>query len=158
VILGLARCRGFQRLLHRPTGGVVDMDDPAMAVPTLPGQVPVLTKFVGRPTQVEWHAQLCQPVDRLRGMFDDKFDCRAVVEPRARDHRIFDMAFKGVAGFEHRRNPALRPRRRAIRQRALGQHRHLVFLRQLQRRCQPCRARSDDEDVGFHAFTPRFRW
>ena len=42
VMLGCAARRLLQRLLHRPAGGVVDMDDAAVAVPALAGQVPAL--------------------------------------------------------------------------------------------------------------------
>ena len=95
-------------------------------MPAFARQVPVLAKFIGRPAQIERHAQLRQPVNRLRGMFDDEFDRFAVVEAAACHHRVFDMAFKGVAGFEHRRNPALRPGRCAVGQRTFRQHRDLA--------------------------------
>ena len=35
----MRRGRAFQRLLHRPAGRVVDMDDAAVAVPALARQV-----------------------------------------------------------------------------------------------------------------------
>ena len=58
------------------------------------------------------------------------------------------MRFEAVAFLEHRRDPALRPARRALAERALGDHRDLVRLGEIERRGQPGRARSDDEDVG----------
>ena len=103
--------RFLQRLLHRPAGGVVDMDDAAVAVAALAGQVPALAVRVA----VEGHAELRQPGDRRRRMLDDELDRGAVVEPGAGDHRVLDMAFEGVAGLEHRRDPALRPAGRALR-------------------------------------------
>jgi hypothetical protein len=127
-------------------------------MPAFARQMPVLAKFVGRPAEIERHAQLRQPVDRLGACSMTNSTVARLLRPRARHHRVFDMAFKGVAGFEHRRNPALRPCRGAIGQRTFGQHGDLVLLRQLQRCCQPCSTRSDDENVGFHQFTPRFRW
>ena len=129
--VGMRLCGGFQRLLHRPAGGVVDMHDPPPAVPAFTRQMPVLAKFIGRPAQIERHAQFCQSVYRLRGMFDDKLHRFAVVEAAACHHGVVDMAFKGVTGFEHRRNPALRPRRCAVGQRTFRQHRDFARLREL---------------------------
>ena len=99
--------------------------------------------------EIERHAELRQPLDRFGRVFDDKFDRRRGCSARARDHRILDMALKRIAGFQHRRNPALRPRGRAVGKRAFGKHDHLSLWRQLQRRRQPRRTRTDDEDVGY---------
>ena len=120
-MLGLAARRLLQRLLHRPAGGVVDMDDAAVAVAALAGQVPALLAV-----RVERHAELGQPLDRRRRVLDDELDRGAVVEPGAGDHRVLDMALERVAGLEHRGDPALRPAGRALS--ALGQHRHLEAL------------------------------
>ena len=109
VMLGLAAAALLERLLHRPAGGVVDMDDAAVAVAALAGQVPGVA--VGG--DVERHAQLGQPLDRRRRVFDDELDGGAVVEPGAGDHRVLDMALERVAGLEHRGDPALRPAGRA---------------------------------------------
>ncbi len=57
-----------QRLLHRPAGRVVDMDDAAMAVPALARQVEVVA------FRVERHAELDQPLDRARRALDDELD------------------------------------------------------------------------------------
>lgn len=93
----------LQRHLDGVAGRVVDMDDAAVAVPALARQVQRVA------VHVERHAQLCQPGDRARCAFDHHFDDRAVVQACAGDHRILDMAFEGVAGLEHRGDPALRP-------------------------------------------------
>ena len=141
-MLGCLRGRAFQRLLDRPAGGVGDMDDAAVAVPALAGQVQRAV-LAG-----ERHAELDQARDRARRRFDDMLDHRAVVEPGAGDHRVVDVRFEAVAFLEHRGDPALRPARRAFAERALGDHRDLVRLGKVERRRQPGRARADDEDVG----------
>ena len=48
VMLGLAAAALSQRLLHRPAGGVVDMDDAAVAVAALAGQVPAVAVVARR--------------------------------------------------------------------------------------------------------------
>ena len=138
--VGMGMRRLLQRLLDGPAGGVVDMDDPAVAVPALAGQVPALAVAVAG----EGHAQLRQPRDRRRRVLDHELDRGAVVEAGAGDHRVLDMRLERVAGLEHRRDPALRPAGRAL---ALGQHRHLEALREVERRRQPGRAGADDQDV-----------
>ena len=140
----------FQRLLHRPAGGVVDMDDPAVAVAALAGQVPAIAAAVG----VERHAQVREPRDRRRRVADDQLDRIAVVEPRAGDHRVLDMAFERVARLEHRRDPALRPAGRTL---PLGEHRHLEALREVERRGQPGRAGADHDHVEL-ALSHPCRW
>ena len=111
VMLGLAAAALLQRLLHRPAGGVVDMDDAAVAVAALAGQVPGRSLVA---VDVERHAELGQPLDRRRRILDDELDGRAVVEPGAGDHRVLDMALERVARLEHRGDPALRPAGRAL--------------------------------------------
>ena len=78
---------------------------------------------------------------------DDMLDHRAVVEARAGDHRVVDMGVEAVAFLEHRGDPALRPVGRALAERALGDHRDLARLGEVERRGQPGRARADDQDV-----------
>ena len=79
-------------------------------------------------------------------LLDHELDGGAVVEPGAGDHRVLDMALERVAGLQHRGDPALRPAGRASEP-ALGQHRHLEALGEVQRRGQPRRAGADDQDV-----------
>ena len=74
-----------------------------------------------------------------------------VVEPGAGDHRVVDVRFEAVAFLEHRGDSALRAGARAVAERALGDHRDLVGLGEVERRGQPRRARADDEDVGVDA-------
>ena len=95
--------RCFQRLLDRPSGCVVDMDDPAMAVSAFARKMPVIT------LQIERYAKLCKPLDRNGRIFDNEFNGRTVVQPATSHHRVFNMIGKIVARFENCRNTALRP-------------------------------------------------
>jgi hypothetical protein len=85
------------------------------------------------------------------------FNDTPVVEASARDHRVVYMAFKSVCGFQNRGNTTLCPAGRAVRNSALGQHRHFAMLRQLQRRRKPRRAGADNEDVRVHWLPSRKR-
>src|SRR3546814_1783831 len=59
------------------------------------------------------------------------------------------MAFERIAGLEHRGDSPLGPRGRAFVERALGEHRHLETLGEVERCRQSRRARTDDQDVAF---------
>ena len=126
--IGMRRRRRLQRLLHRPARCIVDMDDPPVRMPALARQMPTLRQRIAR---IERHPQLRQPVDRRRRILDHELHRRPVIQPRARHHRILDMALDRVAGLEHRGNPTLRPSRRSRRDIALGQHRDLEPRRQI---------------------------
>ena len=91
--------------------------------------------------------------DRAGRGLDDMLDDLAVVEPGTGDHRVVDVRFEAVAFLEHRGDPALRPAGRAFTERALGDHRDLAVLGEVERGGQPGRAGADDEDVrrGAHA-------
>ena len=118
---------GFQCLLHRPSRGVIDMDNAPVAVAALTRQVPVIALKIKR------HAQLGQPFDGHRRIFDNKFDGRTVVQPGTRDHCIFDMAFEIVAGLKHRGDAPLCPGCRTIGYRALCQDGDFSACCELQR-------------------------
>ena len=141
-MLGLLRRGRFERLLDCKSGRVGDMDDAPIAVAALARQVQRVA------LDGEGHAEFDQMSDRARRGLDNMFDDAPVVEPRAGDHRVVDVRFEAVAFVEHRRDAALRAPRRAFAERALGDHRDLVGLGQIERRRQPCRSRADDEDVG----------
>ena len=118
--VGMRLRRLDQRLRNRPAGGIIDMDDAAVAVAAFAGQVPAIRHgFAG----VERHAQRCQPIDGGAGIGGDIFHRGAVVEPSAGDHRVFNMRGHGVARIQHSRDSALRPGGRTIGEIALGQHR-----------------------------------
>jgi hypothetical protein len=73
VMFGLLGRGGLERLLHRPSGCVRDMDDPAVAVAAFAGQVERIA--FGR----ERHPQLHQPRDCPRSFGDDMLDDPPVV-------------------------------------------------------------------------------
>ena len=87
----------LERLLHRPAGGVVDMDDAAVAVAALAGQVPAIA--VGR--ALNGTPSSASRSIAAGALLDDELDRGAVVEAGARRHRVLDMAFERVAGLEH---------------------------------------------------------
>jgi hypothetical protein len=103
------------------------MDNTPVAVSTLACQMPVIALKIKR------HAQLCQPLDGHRRIFDNKFDGRTVVQPGPRDHCIFDMVFEIVAGLQHRGDAPLGPGCRAVGYRALGQYGDFSACCELQR-------------------------
>ena len=133
---GLEQCR-----LHRPARRIVDMHDAAVRMAALARQVQRLGFLVER------HAHFDQPLDRVGRIFNDELDRLAPVEPRARDHRIVDMIFERVARVEYRRDPALRPGGRSAGQLALRENENAAMLRKRDRRRQPRRAGTDNDDV-----------
>ncbi len=117
----VGRCLGCleQRLLHRPAGRIVDMDNPPVRMPAFAGEVE------GMLLAVERDAQFAQAIDRAGRALDHEFDRLEVVQPGAGHHRVAHVVIEGVARIEHRRDAALRPRGRAARKPALGQNQHL---------------------------------
>jgi hypothetical protein len=57
------------------------------------------------------------------------------------------VAFERVAGFENRRDPALRPGGRACRNVAFGEDADAQILGKLERGAQARRPRPEDQDV-----------
>ncbi len=71
VMLGLAAAARSSGLLHCPAGGVVDMDDAAVAVPAFAGQMPGVGVVGGG---VEGDSERGEPLDRRRCALDDELD------------------------------------------------------------------------------------
>ena len=141
--VGMRFGRAQERFLHRPAGRVVDVHDAAVRMAAFAGEVEVAALAVER------HAQFDQAIDRVRGALDHEFHRLAPVEARARDHGVANVVLEGVARVEHRGDAALRPRRAAAGERALGEHGHLPGFRQGQRGGEPRRARTDYQDIVF---------
>jgi hypothetical protein len=137
----------LERLLHSRPRRVGDMDDPAETVPPFTRQVQCAA-FIG-----ERDAQFDKPLDGLGCGLDDMLNHLPVVQSGAGDHRVVDVRFEAVAFLEHRGDPALRPAGGALSQRALGDHRDLAVLGEVQRSRQSGRAGADDQHVrgGAHA-------
>jgi hypothetical protein len=130
-----------QRRLDRPARGVGDVDDAAVRVPAFASEMELGTFGVERDSELD------QASDRPRGTLDDELDRLAPIEPGAGNHCVADVVLEGIAGVEHRGDPALRPRGRARGQRAFREYRHRALLRQRQRGGEPGGARADDEHV-----------
>ena len=94
------------RILHRPAGCVIDMDDPPVRVAAFAREVQVSR------IAVERHAQLAQAINRCPARASiTNSTVSTIVEPCARDHRIAHMVFKRIARIEHRRDARLAPMR-----------------------------------------------
>src|SRR5437899_476545 len=74
-----------------------------------------------------------------------------VVESGSGNHRVVDVGFEAVAFLEHCGDSALRAPGRAFAERALGDHRYLMSLSEVECGSQPGRAGADDEHVGSRA-------
>ena len=134
----------LQRLLHRPAGRVIDMDDPPVAVAAFAGEMQDFGFLV------EGHAHVLQPRNRRRCILDHEFHGFAPVEAGTRNHRVVDMIGKCIARVEHGRNPALRPCRRATRQFTLGENQHLVGTGEGDRGAQSGSAGPDNDYIVVH--------
>jgi hypothetical protein len=102
----------------------------------------------------ERHAQIAQPGDGVGGAFHHEARGGRVAQAGAGDERVVDVRLQAVAFAQHRGDAALRPSAGAVGQRALGDDRHAVRRRQVQRGAQAGEAAADDEDVeveGGHA-------
>ena len=131
----------LQRLLHRPAGGVVDMDDAAMAVPALAGEVPGAAVLAA----VERHAELGEPVDRRRRA------ARRRTRPSARSLSpapaiiVSSIWLSNVSpGSSTAAIPPCAQAVEPVGEPALGEHRHLEARREVERRASapPRRSRS----------------
>ena len=145
--IGMLQRGRLQCLLNCRPGRIGDVNDPPVAMPSLARQMQCAA-FIG-----EGNAEIDQPLDGLGRGLDDMLDHLPVVEPGAGDHRVVDMRFEAVPFLEHGGDATLRPARRALAQRALGDHRDLAVLGEVERSGQPGRAGADDQDVrgGAHA-------
>ena len=130
-----------ERFLHGPSGRIIDMDDPAMRMPALAGEMQI-TRFL-----VERHAQLHEIINGLRSALDHEIDRLLTVEAAACHHCIAHMVFKRIASVQHSCNPALRPCGGASGERAFCEHQNALGLSEFKRRRQSRSARADDENI-----------
>ena len=75
--------------------------------------------------EIEVHALRDQPVDDLPAAPDGELHCRFVTKACAGTQGIVYVGLYRIAVVEHRRHPALGPKRRSRTQLGFGQHRHL---------------------------------
>jgi hypothetical protein len=73
------------------------------------------------------HAEVNQPADGLRCLFDGKANSLRVVQAGAGVQRVGDMGFEGVRGLCNSRNTALCIQRAAFIEGAFGEHRDLYI-------------------------------
>ncbi len=133
-----------QRLGHRPAGGVLHVQHPAVGVPALAGQVEaVVACFVTG----EFDPLVDQPFDALGTVGNHLAHHLRMTESGARCHGVFDMRLEAVSLTEHSGDPALGVESVALRKRPLGQDRHPAVLSQAQRCSEAGGAGADDNDV-----------
>jgi len=120
VDVGVGAHLGAQRQLHCGAGGVGGMDDAAVGVPALAGQVVAEFRvgFAG-----EGHAALDQPVDRALAVFDHETGRVRIAQAGAGSEGVLDVGFDAVGGIEYRGDPSLGPVARAVGELALGDER-----------------------------------
>ena len=130
-----------QRLLNRPAGGVIDVNNAAVGMAAFAREM----EFVA--LHVERYAQIDEPLDGMRCTFDNKLDCLAAVEAGACDHGVADVFLESVAFVEHGGDSALGPGRRSACKRALGKHDDLVSFGERERCRESGCSGADYEDI-----------
>ena len=91
---------------------------------------------------VEPRADRRELAHALRPLGDEHFDRRGVAQRRSGGERVEPVELGRVAGAERRGDAALRVRRRAVEERALGEHEHVAVLGCAPRGVQSRHARS----------------
>ena len=117
--------------------------DPVVAVAALAGEGDVAAVELGVERSTEPH----EVADRLRCLLHQLAHDRLVAQAGAGLERVADVAFGGIGGVQHRRQPALRPLRRSCRQDVLGDDQHAAHRPYRERCRQPRRTGSQHHDV-----------
>ena len=102
---------------------------------------------------VEARAPGDEVADELRRAAHDQLDGLPVTFAGAADERVLDVFLEGVGGIRHRADAALRIVGVALLHLALGDDRDVSVGCGLECERQACRARADDQKVGFHSFS-----
>jgi hypothetical protein len=133
-----------QRLLNRPAGGVLDVDDPAGGVPPFAPELEVAGGVA-----IERDAQLVgQPQDVLGPLARADLDDLALAEPVADPQRVLDVGGHAVVWIERPGHAPLRVGGVGVGGGALGRHHHPAVGRRPQREGQPGQPRPDHQVVG----------
>jgi hypothetical protein len=135
-----------QRLLDAQTGVVGGVDHPPMAVAALSGQV-VDVASVGSGLTRERHPEFDQPADRLGRVGDREADRVRVAQPGASLEGVLDVCADRVAAVDDRGDSALGIARGALVERALGEHRDVGGVGELQGRGQAGGSAADHQHV-----------
>ncbi len=134
-----------QRLLDRPAGHVLDVDDPARGVAALASQLEVSLLVA-----VEGDAQLVgQAQDVLRALAHAALDGGAAAQAVAHPQRVGDVRLHLVGRIQHAGDTALGPAGVGIARGALGGDHHPAVLGGAQGEVQASQARADDQVVRF---------
>ena len=123
-----------QRLAHQGgfngfTGRIGGMEDSAVTVPPLAGQMVALLTvrlYLG----IEQDALIDQPLNAGFGVARHKRHRMAIAKTRPGDQRILDVGFHAVGFIKHGGNSALRVKSRTFTDRAFAENRDRAALRQ----------------------------
>jgi hypothetical protein len=154
--VGMGAHPRFQRVLDGAARGVGHMDDAAMAVAALHGEME-LRRVMGRLAVAEGHALFDQPFDGFAAVLHHEADAVLVAKARARNQRVLHVGFDRVPVMEHGGDPALGPERAARADRPLGDDGDPRRRRHAQGERQPRRATADHQHVEFVALA-HFGW
>ena len=98
----------FERCLHGTPGGIVGMDDTAMAVAAFTVEMIGIARLgVTFVSACERHAALDQPLNGFARMRHGMPDCGFIAQAGAGGECIGDMCLDAVACIEHGRDAAL---------------------------------------------------
>ena len=103
---------------------------------------------VGRGFPGEGNAPRAEPLDHFPAMLHRQPHRVGMAQTRAGDESILQVGFDGIAGVQHRRDPALGVVRAAFGQRPLGQHHDAGGIGHAQRQAQTSGAATDDQNIG----------
>jgi len=131
---------------YRLPGGIGGVEDAAVAVPPLPGQV----MGAGR-IAAEFHSLADQPGDGLGAAFYSEGHHVAMAESGPCDQGILLMELVAVIGIDHCGNAPLRVGRRAGLQMSLAQQGNAAVVCQLERQGHAGGAAADDQHVVMEA-------
>ena len=136
---------GPHRVLHGLAGGVGDVEDAALAVTALPGQV------VAMPVAVEGDAPADQPLDGGRTVLDDMAHGLRVAQTGTCLQGVPEMGVDAVLVAVDGSDAALGPVAGTVAEALLGDHDHLQVLGQGEGQGAGGQSGADDKDIaGLH--------
>ena len=133
-----------QHPLDLGAGGVPVVQDPAVGVAALAGEVEVAAAVADR---VEVGAELQQGLDHGRAPLDHPFDHVSAAQAGPGGHGVLDVGLEGVVLVDHGGDPALSPVRGRVDRPLLGDDRDVGELGHLEGVEEAGDAAPQDEDV-----------
>ena len=134
----------FERELHGVARGVGRVNDAALAMPALAGEMKA--EFGLRVTR-ERHAKLDEPLDGAAALADDGAHRGLIAHAGARHERVGHVVVDAVVRIEHGGDAALRPVAGTVDQGGLGHDGHALMRGQLQGDRQAGQATAHHGDV-----------